>query len=273
MADPIITMPTVPQLGIPTGMKEAGQRVDFRPDQFDLMIETKGYLLAWIRACVCPCTPVVSQTEQPDPNCDLCHGQGWFYFGGNTTQDFSDWELTDLQKNIIADNNAMVIRGIITGISASQDPVDKLGNWVSGTMMLTVRHQNKLGYYDKIIALDSEIAYSEVIEADGTNYLSARYLMTGINQLRSESTIYTADADYRLLGSGRIEWLITAPTSGTRLAIHYLCNPTWLVIEHPHIIRTTSRKFKTTAPKTPQGDPRSLPIQALMRYDFLPEPE
>lgn len=265
-------MPPVPELGIPAGMKEAGQRVDFRPDQFSLAIETKGYMLAWTRACPCPCTPVSEKTELPNPNCEICKGNGWFYFGGNVVQDLSQWDLDDIQKQVIADNGAMVIRGIVTGIGAQHDPWDKLGNWMSGTMMLTVRYQNKLGYYDKITVLDSEIVYSEIVKADGSEYLKGRYLFTGINHLRSEDKVFQADSDFKLTGDGRIKWLTTPPNSGTRLSVHYLCHPTFLVVEHPHVIRTTSRKFKTKTPKTPQGDPRSLPIQALIRYDFLPEP-
>lgn len=270
---PVITMPAYPVLGTPPGEKDSGQRVDFKPTKFDLLIEQKGYLVSWTRACECPCAPVVEQTENPDPNCPLCKGRRWIYFGGNTEQDLSEYVFTNIQKKIVDDAGAMVIKGLITGIGSQADPWERMGSWVSGTMNLTVRHENKLAYYDKLTILDSEIGYSEILEADGTQYLSARYLMTGINYLRSVSTVFIPDTDYRLLDDGRIQWIATPPASGTRLAVHYLCHPTFLVIEHPHVIRTTQQLFKTSTPKTPLGDPRSLPIQTLMRYDFLPERE
>lgn len=273
MVGPILTMPTTPVLGLPAGEKDAGQRVDFKPSKFDLMIENKGYLLAWTRACWCPCEPVATQTKNPDPNCTLCDGTGWTYFGGNVVQDFDveAWDLDVIQKKIIADNSAMVIRGIISGIGAKHEPYDKLGNWVEGSMQVTTRYENKLAHYDKLVCLDSEICYSEILTADGTAITAARYLITGINHLRSMTKVYVADTDYQINALGQVEWLSgNEPVVGTRLAIHYLCHPAFLVIEHPHVIRTTPQKFKTLKPKTPMGNPRGLPIQAVVRYDFLP---
>lgn len=270
---PVITMPAVPALGLPAGTKEAGKRVDFKPDDFDLLIETKGYLLAWTRAAMCPCAPVTPQTEQPDPNCDLCNGSGWFYFGDQ--KGIRDWneigDLNDLQKHIIVSNDAMVIRGVGTSIQNTLNPWDKLGNWMSGMMQITVRHQNKLAYYDKLIGLDTEITYSEIVEADGTEALSTRYPTTGVNLLRSETVTYTPNVDYALDQQGSILWKTgKAPDAGTRLSVHYLCHPTWLVVEHPHVARTSPVKFKTATPQTPRGDSRRLPIQAVVKLDFIP---
>jgi hypothetical protein len=267
----IITMPEFPVLGIPTGMKQTGQRVDFKPDQFDLAIETKGYLLSWERAALCPCAPVVTQTEQPDPNCELCDGSGWLYFGAPTAQDLSDYELDSIQQAIVDENNGMVIRGIITGAQTQPDPYDVLTRRTPGLMNVTVRRENKLGYYDKITALDAEIVFSEIVEATGTEFLEARYKITGANYVRSQALIYKADVHFELY-QGKIKWFpASKPAAGTRLAIHYLCHPTWLVVEHPHAARVTLNKFKNANPKSPTGDARFLPVQALVRYEFLPE--
>jgi hypothetical protein len=269
---PIITMPDVPQLGVPEGVKQAGQRVDFKPDQFDLAIETKGYLLLWERAALCPCTPVATQTEQPDPNCTLCHGHGWLYFGASEAQVLTNYTLTELQQQMLDDSEGMIIRGVITSITEREDPVDKISRWVEGTANLTVRYGNRIGYYDKLTMLDAEIVFSEIIETDGTNILPTRYPVVGVNQLRSVSKIYNIGVDFHI-NKGVIEWLPGyIPSSEIRLAIHYLCHPVWLVVEHPHAARVTLRKMKTPSPTTPTGDARQLPIQAMIRYDFLPEP-
>jgi len=274
MADPVITMPSFPALGLPEGTKEQGKRVDFKPDDFDLLIETKGYLLAWTRACPCPCTPVSEQTEQPDPNCELCKGEGWLYFGSSASRDWSEiGDLDGIQKHLIESNNAMVIRGIVTAIQNTMNPWDKVGNWMGGSMQVTVRHQNKLAYYDRLIGLDTEISYSEIREAGGSDTLETRYPVCGVNLLRSESQVYVPDIDFALDQQGGILWKPgREPNEGTRLAIHYLCHPTWLVIEHPHVARTSPTKYKTKTPRTPRGDPRRLPIQAIMRLEFLPDP-
>ena len=266
------TQPTFPVLGVPTGMKQAGQRVDFRANQFNLAIETKGYLLVWERANVCPCAPVASQSEQPDPNCTLCEGSGWYYFGAPTAQDLSDYTFDDIQTEILSETGGMVIKGLITGIQNTPDHLNEISNWVDGDMSCTVRSENKLGYYDRLTSLNTEIVYAETITADGTNTLVTRYLATGINTLRSVATTYIPDTNYELSSTGTITWLTTPPVAGTKLAIHYLCHPTWIVVEHPHVARTTSLLFKTPTPATPTGNPVALPVQAKVRYDFLPGP-
>lgn len=268
----VITMPDYPVLGLPAGEKEAGKRVDFRPNDFDLAIETKGYLLAWTRATSCPCTPVTDQTEHPDPNCSLCGGKGWTYFGHPGTRNWDEiGDLDDIQRYLIEQDNAMVIRGIMSSIQNLYNPWDKLGNWMSGSLQVTVRYQNKLAYYDRLIGLDVEIPYSEVIVADGSSSLITRYPTRGVNYLRSVDTVYTADVDYKLDQQGNVTWLPgKEPSADTRLSIHYLCHPTWLVMEYPHTARTTPIKFKTGTPVTPRGDPRRLPIQAIVQYEFIP---
>lgn len=257
-----------PVLGIPTGMKQAGQRVDFRANQFDLMIETKGYLLAWTRASVCPCKSTSEQSEQPNPNCSLCNGKGHIYFGGEA-QDLSAYTFTDIQQNILDTTNAMVIRGVITTITNKQDQLDKASNWVDGSMRLTVRPENKLGYLDRVVALDCMIVYSEQIETDGSNTLTTRYPVLEVNQLRSENTVYVLDTDYEISTLGAITWLGTPPVANIDVSIHYICYPTWLVIDHPHTIRSTTQLYKTPTPKTPTGDFRDLPTQALVAYEFM----
>jgi len=266
------TRPRFPVSNIPQGMKESMSRADFLPDSFALLVETKGYLLAWERAAICPCQPVVTQTEQPDPNCPLCKGSGWHYFGGGTAPDYAQIGVMDeVQKRIIEANNAMCIRGVVTALQNEYSPWDKLGNWMAGSMMMTVRHENKIGYYDKLTILESEIIYGETIIADGTALLHGRYLITGVNYLRSFSRVYRPDTDF-VIDAGDVRFRPeVVPASGTKLSIHYLCHPVVLVVEHPHIIRQTTVKFKIPNPKTLRGDPRGLPIQAMVRYDFIPE--
>lgn len=257
-----------PIIGIPSGTKQHGQRVDFREKQFDLIIETKGYLLAWTRASACPCKSV---TEQPDPNCTLCKGKGVFYFGSSVVQDLTGYTFTALQQNILSTTNAMVIRGSITNIVNKKENLDKISNWVDGSMRLTVRSENKLGYLDKIIGLDCSLPYSETILADGSSSLITRYPIITINLLRSISTAFVLGTDFSVNTDGTITWLVTPPIAGTKLSLHYLCYPTWLVIDHPHSIRMSSKLLKTPTPKTPTGDPIDLPVQALVLYEFLVE--
>jgi hypothetical protein len=283
---PTINMPEVPVVGGPVTEKDAGQRVDMKPDKFDLVIENKGYLLAWTRASVCPCMPVTDKTNQPDPNCSLCSGRGWFYFGGNQTQDLSGYQFDPLQQKIIDESGAMIIRGIISNVMNTYDTLNRLTNWQAGTLSLTVRHFNKLGLYDKIVVLNPEIVYSQIIVADGGSVIDigrdpgqVRYPITGINHVQghvpdtSAPVRYVHGLDYQANDIGQLEWLPgREPAADTRLALHYNCHPTFLVVEHPHVLRSTLKKFKVdpAALTTPRGDPKPLPIQAVVKYEFLP---
>lgn len=269
----IINIPDAPAIGLPENTKSSGKRVDFKPDDFALAIETKGYLLLWERAIECPCTPVTTQTEQPDPNCELCKGIGVIYFGASDAQILSEYTLNDLQQHLVDTTGGMVIRGLINTVTSKQNPYDVIGKWVEGSANLTVRHENRVGYYDKITSLDSRIVFKEVIVADGTNTLPTRYPVIGVNYMRTVDTEYTSGAEF-YIENGVITWHPgNVPDENTRFAVHYLCHPTWLIIEHPHAVRVTSNLFKTKTPTTPTGEPRQLPIQAAMRYDFMPSPE
>lgn len=262
-------------LGLPSGTKESGNRVDFRPDLFDVVIETKGYRIAWSRAAHCPCDPINEQTEQSDPNCSVCEGYGWFYFTPTlaTIDELKVGELDGVQLRIV-NNNAAVIRGIMTGIATTWQQFDPLGSRLEGQMMLTVRQQNKLGYYDRITNLDSLIVYSQVLTSLGpTTTLETRYPIVKVNLLRSISRVF--DENDFTITDGRIVWLTgpnaNPPAAEVRLVCNYVCHPTWLVIEHPHAARVTPIKSKRPKPVSPAGDPVQLPVQAMIRYEFLPK--
>jgi hypothetical protein len=269
----IILNPETGVIGIPEGVKEAGKRVDFKPNDFDFMIETKGYRMAWQRASLCPCQSVTSKTEQPNPNCSLCGGNGWTYFGrGSESLEDDVGTLDDIQAAIVSDMNAYVIRGIMTNLTNMPDANQTVGFWQAGDMKCTVRPENKLGYYDKLVSLDSEIGYSERLTADGSNKLTTRFRATNCNLLRTETRVYEIGTDYNISTTGEVTFLQNTPIAGQTVGIHYLCHPTFLVVDHPHSIRTSLLKYKKASLQSPVGDPLRLPIQATVRLDFVPEP-
>lgn len=264
------TQPVYPVLDLPAGVK-AKPRADFRTNEFLVAVETKGMLLAWSRACMCPCVPVEGST-QPRPSCELCHGRGFFYFGAPVAQDLRAYKWDGVQETLIARDSSMVIRGLITGQGTQPNPWDRLSRWVPGNAMLTVRPENKLGFYDRLVDLESQMAYSEYVEATGTSTQPLRYPATAVNLVRSLGHEYVPDGDYQVTDAGELLWAAgVAPAAGVRLAIHYLCHPTWLVVEYPHVARVTNILQKVPAPVSPAGDPRDLPLQAVIRLDFLPD--
>lgn len=261
--------------GIPDGEKEAGQRVDLKDSKFELMIETKGNRLAWQRGAMCPCEPVNDQTEQNDPNCTVCQGNGFYYFGPlNYTQPANMGSFTDTQQLVIDRGDLALVRGYISGIRNRPDAFTfPPGLWQDGTSMVTVRAANKLGYFDRLIDLDGEIVHSEILDSTGEGELALRYPCTGMNLISSLTTRYSPDEDFTV-EQGKVQWVTgRAPAAGTRLVAHYLTYPHWVVIEHPHATRMTLSKYKRKTTITPQGDPVQLPVQALIRLEWLPLPE
>jgi len=264
-------------IGLPSNVKEGGQRVDFKTlnsvndTAFDLLIETKCPRFAWARAALCPCTGPNPQSRQPDPQCTLCNGLGWLYFKPHeyTADSALIGTLDDAQCAIIDKANAVVIKTLMVNALSQPDIYTVLGQWAFGSASCTVRQGNKLGYYDRLIALDDTMVYSEVLEADGTSILKTRYPIFSINLVRTLTTVFS-DTDLTIVG-GEIVWTTgQEPALGTKISLHYLCRPAWVVMEHSKLNRTTLVKQKKAVTKTPQGDIVHLPQQVMVRLEHLP---
>ena len=251
------------------GSKYEKRRAEFDATHFSALIEQKGYRLAWQRAAECPCVSVNDQTRLWDPNCPLCKAKGWFYFAPTEPVLATNvGELTPIQAAIAV--NAGVIRGIMTSLRNERQPYNEIGNWQFGDTTTSVRWQNKLGYYDKLTNLDSEVVYAEAVTTDGAAILPTRYRANQVNLVRSVARTYEGEVDFEFV-AGQIVWNSGKnPGSGLKLTLHYLCHPTWIVVDHPHAIRTSMKRIRVKNPVTPQGDPQPLPLQAHTRLEFVP---
>lgn len=257
--------------------KAASGGAELLSDKVIATLEANGVRLAWSRASICPCQGFNDQTRQPDPTCSQCLGGAVLYFG---PKDYVPPKeagiLTDLQRTILAKDGAAVIRGVIQRVTQAQDFYDVLGNWVRGTMQVTVRPENKIGYYDRLVNLDSEVPYSQIIVtlADPFVLVPLRYLATGVNAMFDATGLRYEQGEDFTVKDGQICWFSgKAPVVGTRLSVHYLCHPTWLVIDHPHVLREVQRRRKQNPRVSPLGNPTPLPIQASVRLEFLPARE
>ena len=128
-------------------------------------------------------------------------------------------------------------------------------------MMITMRAENKLAYYDRIVNLDAVAVYAEIVEVPNSGALPLRYKAVHVNLLRSASQVYTSPTNYTV-DTGDVT--TTGITAGTRLVCHYLTHPSWRIVEHPHNVRLTQVKSKTADPLTPSGDPSDLPVQPML---------
>jgi len=257
-------------LGIPPGEKETGgRRIDFRHKEFDVAVEAKGARVAWSRAALCPCVSVNAQTNQADPNCPLCKGTSWLRFrpAGAVTDELKTGTLDALQR-VIVDDAAAVIRALMTAFATQYVPFDRATPREQGTVNVTTRAPNKLGYFDRLVNLDSVIAYTELADAAGPA-VTTKYWVRDVNLLRSINQVYQFGYDFSIV-AGVITWVAgKAPAKGTRLAVHYLTHPVYRVMEHPHSLRYTVIKRKVKKPVTPRGDETELPVQGVAKLEFL----
>lgn len=261
---------------LPEGEKKRGGFPRIDAGKTTAQIERVGVRWVWSRAAFCPCTPVNTQTDQPDPTCSKCLGRGFFYFGPNNYAPGEEvGKLTPLQESLLGDDGGAVIRGLFTRSTQDQNPYDLIGNWVRGSMFVTVRPENRVGHFDRLINLDSTMVYYEVVEMPATGLvLGLRYRALCVATIQTTTDRYEQDIDFVVNDSGQIVWhSASAPVAGTRLAVHYEMHPTWLVVEHPHVIRESPGRKGTCSPEArkdyPRGRPQALPIQVMVQLEFL----
>lgn len=268
-----------PEFGVTGGLTKLKPRADFRVEDFERMIDAQGARLAWARAIRCPCVPVNAQTQQPDPRCERCRRHpGWTFFGpADYFVPAAVGQLDQLQQAVVEHYGASVIRGIMVGLNHRDDEFNKLGIWRFGEGLVTVRPQNVLAYNDRLVDLDSEIAFSEVLEVtyqqNQVVQPTTRYPVLALNHaLDNRGVTYRQGADLILSPKGELRWRSGhAPVAKTRVTLSYLCHAHWRVMDQPHVMRRTQVLTKTKQPTTPLGTPRALPIQAQIKLEQMTE--
>ena len=271
--------------GLPSDVKPT-PRSDFKPNEYDILFRTKGYRLYWSSAAICPCR-YNAQTEQPDPACSLCKGRGFYYFLPDPA--IRAGETTDRYGNLVELNEAgdgVMIQAIMTGFTNDTQALEKMGEWIFGTCNVTTHAENRMGYQDRLVSVDSVITYAQVLEYDGSAIIPVtggfgeeakktglRYPVVEVNLLRSLATNYRRGEDFDLTADGEIEWLgSAAPAAGTRLSLHCEVHPVWIVLDHPHTFRDTLIAAKTNKSFTPAGEYKRMPVQAVAKLDYLVTP-
>jgi hypothetical protein len=217
--------------------------------------------------------PLNSQTQQAAPNCELCSGAGFFYFGPPTPQVSTQiGQLNDVQAAVLKNTNAFVIRGIMTNLSRSVAMFEKNGTFIDGRSAITVVPQNRLGYLDRLVNLDGVAVYTErCTMGDPELPMKTHYPISGgVNFLADATKRYVPGGDFTIT-DGRVVWYsaANAPAVGTSLTIHYCYMPTFLVTSQPHMVRSQNIKAKQLNPQTPEGNSTELVLQAEVMLEHL----
>jgi hypothetical protein len=262
--------------GLPAGVKEAGQRVDFRPTQYDLAIKTKGYRAWWSRAAPCPCANN-AQTRQPDPRCTICDGYGELLFLPEVGLESYETDAHGNPIEISDDGLSVCIDVLMSGLTKDSQIFERFGAWTFGMSKCSTQAGNELGWRDRLELRDAYMHWAQGIDADGGTVIRVgrslehlRYRALSVNLLRSRTTVYRQPGDFTVNSDGQIVWAsaAVAPAEGTVLAVHYKIRPVYRIIDWPHAIRDTKVAFKSAAAGT---EHRRMPTQCTAKLDFLLE--
>lgn len=248
-------------------------RADFDEATFRRAIAQKGLPVRWEQAAECPCVSTsgdltLDLSEMGDPSvseetassaCPLCKGVGLFY---HSPQD---------------------IDAVVTG--AEEDYIAaQYGGVRDGVMNFTVNPEHLPSFGDRFSLIHSVMLFREtlVVGAGPTSTTRFKIATRTLNLASGETTaevIYAHVADpVTKLGvvggelvqgtdfnvvDGEIEW-INKPATGSRVALTYFINPTYIVISYPNSIRDTRILKKQPAEKF-----ISLPVRVQAKLEFL----
>lgn len=253
-------------------------RVDFDMQKFIDQVEGHGIRFSWARGTPCPCESANKQkTGAARPTCPRCGGGSfrWFRPADYVIDQELAGEIDTLQQKILNDGNGVTINGVVTGFERSEEAFDQLGEWVFGSFKVTVRPENRVGYYDRLVALDACLPYAQITRT-GESVTSpvavpTRYPVIRVNFFSADQDEpYAEGVDFEVLDTGVVQFLPgKQPDKNTKLTIHYDHHPVLIVWQQLHAFRDTKVLAQLTNTKTPDGNPQPLLLQCLARLEFL----
>lgn len=257
----------LPQLG---AFKKG--RVDFNDADYRALIAQKGLPLLWSQSSICPCSAETSsltvEITNLDPQnvsaantvaCPVCHGAGKVF---HSTQE---------------------IRGIVSG-AETDFLVARYGGYKDSVINITVNPEHIPAAGDRYVIKDSVMLYNEVHKYTGgaVTQLTFPIIERQLTLATGDATIgvtymvaaappnYTTNnaelvhgTDFTVTEDGKLEWLI-APAVGTRLAVSYYINPSYVAVSFPKTVRD-SRSIK----KATEDYQIPLPLNFQAKLEFL----
>ena len=229
-------------------------RVDLYAEQYDELIRQKGMRVLWEEAMACYC--LNKDTGQPDFNCQMCSGSGFIYSAPKET------------------------KVVTTGLTGRFD-LETIGMIQKGTAYATALSSDLMGYHDRLAFPDFNGKYSQTVTfTDGKSpklHRPAKRIircMTAVAEfipfVDSDPVTGIPQPDFKISEDGfTIEWvnLETWPPDGTRAALLYVTNPSYIIDDITHELRATFVKYKQV-----ENVFVELPKQySLKREDFIYE--
>jgi hypothetical protein len=252
---PATARETDPLVKTHAGIDVKKLRADFKPEQFTRALQQHGKRVVWRKAMVCPClNPVTGQAKVDCPNCD---NSGFIYV------------------------DRMEIRALMLSFDKTTRIYEKFGMWISGEVQVTVEQAYRMVYRDSIEMVDDLMGFNEVIKK-GDRHGRRSVLEAGVDtaryRIQNLNKVLICDADDNVIPleigyhlelneHGQIVW--RAPgnklvNDGQTLSLHYDFHPVYIVISHPHVLRSD-----IVGTKQPAEVVSGLPLQMGAQLDFL----
>lgn len=258
--------------------KDLGTRIDFE-DDFDLVIRQKGYKALWSRGVFCPCR-LNTQTEQPDPSCTVCGGDGWFYvLPAETPRPLRYDQESPTFKDV---DDARATHVVVTSITKDPQIFERFGEWLFGAAMVTAYSFHPIQFRDRLVLVDETMSWQQVIELPASKVIpvgrgdprtNLRYpavsLLHAYEVSGTPATAVDRAEAATVNDDGSITFAGSTPAVGTRLALVYRYNPVLILVDHIHGVRGSPKRSKTTSKL---GAQLPMPLQSAAKLDFLLSP-
>lgn len=230
-------------------------RADFRNEEFTRTILQHGKRVVWRKAMLCPC--VNETTGQVQVDCNHCDNSGFIYV-----------DPIDVQ--------VLMLR-----FEKSTRMYEKFGLWLSGEVQVTVEQNYRLGYRDSLEMVDELMNFNEIIkkgERRGRRSIlssgidTARYRIINLTKaliIDKNDKVTPLEIGYHLEVNvhGQIQWRAPGKklvVDGQIISLHYDFHPVYIVVSHPHVLRSDRR-----GTKVPTEMVVPLPLQVGAQLDFL----
>ena len=245
----------------------------FDPALFRKAIQALGLTFRWSRAVECPCR--LTNSDQFDPTCPNCGGDGWWYV--------SPEEKTDRHHT----RDYIVVNAAFAQATMKPNMFENFGGFDYGEAQMTVQPECRVSYRDRFIANDMEMAWTELLTRGAGTVVAVgktgrttvlqpqamRYEPIRINFVADEdNNRYYQDTDWKIReGSmtepSKMEWVTgRGPAAGKRYTVHYVARPVFIVDDAVYAMQGLSGPDETL-----KGirKPQVLPTTFKVKLDFL----
>lgn len=264
---------------------KVGAQARFTFQEFRKFHKAQGRVVVWEQAAECPCvrrtalsvsmgtsipdaTNGLGSTERARPDCEVCKGRGYLHHSPQEMQ--------------------------VTITSADGNPkrFEAWGENMLGMISVTCLPENLPGFLDRLTIQKSVMVLRDVRTRTGaavealrrpvvtrTLALAGGAASVGVLYAHKASVAGVATAldvlqvgvDFEVDADGRIDWTLgdasgRSPDEGGRYSISYYANPSYLVMNHPHIYRDAVDVWKRPAASYTESP---MVVNAVCRLEFL----